>query len=113
VRVFKRLTFAYKLIRSRWSISRRLPAPKALEPGSGMPEKRLLLVEDEEAIRELLAHVLIGEGYSVDAVGTSTGRPTAREVTEYLLLSKRTRQVFDTDACVALNPSKGPLIGTS
>ena len=37
-----------------------------------MPEKRLLLAEDEEAIRELLPHVLIGEGYSVDAVGTAT-----------------------------------------
>jgi hypothetical protein len=28
----------------------------------------------------------------------STGRPTALAATEYLLLSKRTRQVFDTDA---------------
>src|SRR6202035_2434124 len=37
----------------------------------------------------------------------STGRPTAREATEYLLLSKRTRQVLETDACVAWNPSNG------
>jgi len=43
----------------------------------------------------------------------STGRPTARAVTEYLLLSKRTRQVLDTATCVARNPSNRLLIGTS
>src|ERR1700746_3440889 len=43
----------------------------------------------------------------------STGRPTARAATEYLLLSKRTRQVLETEACVARNPSNRPLIGTS
>src|SRR5712672_1827876 len=41
---------------------------------------------------------------------TSTGRPTALAATEYLLLSKRTRQVFETDACTAWNPSN-PLFG--
>jgi hypothetical protein len=35
------------------------------------------------------------------------------EATEYLLLSNRTRQVFETDACVAWNPSKGPVIALS
>jgi hypothetical protein len=39
---------------------------------------------------------------------TSTGRPTAAAETEYLLLSKRTRQVFETDAVTAWKPSKGP-----
>jgi hypothetical protein len=34
-------------------------------------------------------------------------------VTEYLLLSNRTKQVFETDACVAWKPSNGPLIGTT
>jgi hypothetical protein len=43
----------------------------------------------------------------------STGRPTAREATEYLLLSNRTRQVFETEAWIALKPSKGLMIGTS
>src|SRR5260370_34239436 len=43
----------------------------------------------------------------------STGRPTAREATEYLLVSNRPRQVFETEACVAWNPSNGPRIGTS
>src|SRR5215469_13693116 len=37
----------------------------------------------------------------------------ARAATEYLLLSKRTRQVLDTEACVARNPSNRLLIGTS
>jgi hypothetical protein len=36
----------------------------------------------------------------------STGRPTALALTEYRLLSNRTRQVFDTEAGSAWNPSK-------
>jgi hypothetical protein len=47
-----------------------------------------------------------------DALGISL-RPTAREATEYLLLSKRSRQVFETEACVARNPSNRLPIGTS
>ena len=43
----------------------------------------------------------------------STGRPTALALTEYLLLSKRTRQVFDTEAGSAWNPSKRPPYGIS
>ena len=46
-----------------------------------------------------------------DAVGEawmSTGRPTALALTEYRLLSNRTRQVFDTEAGSAWNPSKRP-----
>ena len=38
----------------------------------------------------------------------STGRPTARASTEYRFFSNRTRQVLDTDAGTAWNPSKGP-----
>ena len=38
----------------------------------------------------------------------STGRPMAPALTEYLLLSKRTRQVFDTEAGRAWNPSNRP-----
>jgi hypothetical protein len=34
--------------------------------------------------------------------------PTALAVTEYLLLSKRTRQVFETEAGTAWNPSNRP-----
>jgi hypothetical protein len=34
------------------------------------------------------------------------GRPTAREATEYLLLSKRARQVFETDACVVMSAGR-------
>jgi hypothetical protein len=45
--------------------------------------------------------------------GSRPGRPTARATTEYLLLSKRTRQVLETEACVVRNPSNRPLIGTS
>jgi hypothetical protein len=38
----------------------------------------------------------------------STGRPRALALTEYLLLSKRTRQVFETAAGTAWNPSNRP-----
>jgi hypothetical protein len=34
------------------------------------------------------------------------GRPTARKATEYLLLSKRTRLVFETDACVVISAGR-------
>ena len=43
----------------------------------------------------------------------STGRPTAREAAEYLLLSKRTRQVLETEACLARKPSNRLPSGTS
>ena len=39
----------------------------------------------------------------------STGRPTACDITEYLLRSNWTRQVLLTDAARAWNPSNGPL----
>jgi DNA-binding response OmpR family regulator len=35
-----------------------------------MPQKRILLVEDEPAVRDVLAHVLWTEGYHVDAAAT-------------------------------------------
>ena len=35
-----------------------------------MPERRILLVEDDLDVARLLEHVLIDEGYSVDAAGT-------------------------------------------
>jgi hypothetical protein len=47
----------------------------------------------------------------LDPVGisaVSTGRPTAAAETEYLLVSKRTRQVLETEAWTAWKPSKGP-----
>jgi hypothetical protein len=43
----------------------------------------------------------------------SSGRPTALSLTEYLLLSNRTWQVFDTEAGKAWNPSKPPRSGMS
>jgi hypothetical protein len=43
----------------------------------------------------------------------STGRPTALALTENLLLSNRTRQVFDIEAGSARNPSKRPRYGMS
>ena len=41
----------------------------------------------------------------------STGRPTALAATEYLLRSKRTRQVLETEARTAWKPSKAPRYG--
>ena|ERR1044071_996147 len=35
-----------------------------------MPDKSILIVEDEADTRQVLTHVLVAEGYSVDAVGT-------------------------------------------
>ena len=52
------------------------PAPKVRReagsgcPGEEMPEKRILLVEDEPTVHELLAHVLYAEGYAVDVAAT-------------------------------------------
>jgi len=43
-----------------------------------MPAKRILLVEDEPDIHELLSHVLIDAGYVVDVA------PTAAEAWRYL-----------------------------
>ena len=37
-----------------------------------MPTKRILLVEDEPLIRDLLTHNLHAEGYAIDAVATAT-----------------------------------------
>jgi len=51
-----------------------------------------------------------------DALGIdvdSTGRPTALAITEYLLPSKLTRQVLDTEATVARKQSKVPRYGIS
>jgi hypothetical protein len=50
----------------------------------------------------LADHYALGLGVNVD------GRPTALALTDYLLLSNRTRQVFETEAGSAWNPSKRP-----
>jgi hypothetical protein len=63
------------------------------------------VLADERAV--LADHHALGISLDLDR------RPTAREATEYLLLSNRTRQVFETDAWTAWKPSNGPLIGTS
>jgi CheY-like chemotaxis protein len=43
-----------------------------------MPAKRILLIEDEQIIHDLLSHVLKGEGYAVDVA------PTAAMAWQYL-----------------------------
>jgi hypothetical protein len=54
---------------------------------------------DDPAV--LADHDAIGVGLDLD-------RATAPAATEYLLLSKRTRQVFETDAGTAWKPSNRP-----
>jgi hypothetical protein len=41
-------------------------------------------------------------------IGLDLDRPSDRAATEYLLLSKRTRQVLETEAGTAWNPSNRP-----
>ena len=53
-----------------------------------MPEKRILLVEDEAMIRDLLANVLQGEGYAVDtAAGIAEGMTALRGQTYALVIT--------------------------
>ena len=50
-----------------------------------MPEKRILLVEDELSIRELLAHVLHSEGYQIDVVDTVAAAMACLDARPYAL----------------------------
>ena len=51
-----------------------------------MPAKRIPLVEDEPDIHELLAHVLIGEGYVVDVAPTVTQAWQCLDANSYALV---------------------------
>lgn len=51
------------------------PAPTTTHPAqprpTGLPARRILLVEDDDGVRKLSARVLMGAGYEVDAVAGS------------------------------------------
>jgi DNA-binding response OmpR family regulator len=51
-----------------------------------MAEKRILLVEDESDIQEILTYTLRRNGYTVDVAATVTEAQTRLEVTSYALV---------------------------
>lgn len=63
-----------------------------------------MLADDHTVLAD---HDAIGESLDLDRAADGA------QATEYLLVSNRTKQVFETAACVAWNPSNAPRIGTS
>jgi DNA-binding response OmpR family regulator len=54
--------------------------------GYAMPAKRILLVEDDPDIHQLLAHVLIDEGYAVDVATTAAKAWQCLDAQSYALV---------------------------
>src|SRR5436309_2697922 len=54
--------------------------------GERMPEKRILLVEDERTTRELFTHFLHREGYRVDVAETVVEATELLDTSEYALV---------------------------
>src|SRR3954453_18940114 len=60
--------------------------PLQVKAGRCMPEKRILLIEDEATTREILTDVLRGEGYAVDSVATAGAATTCLDAISYQLV---------------------------
>jgi DNA-binding response OmpR family regulator len=75
-----------------------------------LPEKRILLVEDDRTIREVLSNVLLAEGYRVDAAVTVAeamacidARPYALVISDWRLPDGEGSLVVDKAANMGAN----------
>lgn len=57
-----------------------------LQPGRGVAENRILLVEDEATTREIMTELLRGQGYAIDSVATAGAAATCLQTIPYALV---------------------------
>src|SRR5436309_10892295 len=68
------------------SLRNEVTASRCRSTQVGMPEKRILLIEDEATTREILTDLLRGAGYAVDSVATAGAATTCLDAITYELV---------------------------